>query len=587
MKNLSNLKIAYKFSITLIALLIIPIIFISVLVRDYIIAHNFEQSCESRLVLLEQVQRSVVSFTKDVEYVSTSLMGNSSIQTLMKGYSDLSMDSNERQRLTTGLDLRPLVESREFMKAICFYNENGIIYQYGLHVRFEDMQFDKDVSALKGIPYWTSAYKQSAPSQYYFNYIEGEHVVSLLRVINDMYSYQNILGIERITMDEAYICSLYSAINTNGGTMYLVNEKGYIVSATDKSMLGTNISNGDDFSRLVSGSGRYEQGDKVVFYYQQDSPHWSLVMVESKITFMKGDREIKIITYINIVLTLIFGMVFLIVQNRSIIRPVSQLSKDVENYCEGHFIINTYSKSTDEIGNLNRSMQKMSDYITNLIDKEYKSEIKQREIELEYLQSQIRPHFLFNTLDSIRWMALIRKQPEIAEQIEALSKFFRHYLNNGKKYTTLADEIDSLRTYVTIQQLRFADKIHFNIDVDETLLNCKIIKLIIQPLVENAVIHGLESKIEGGYVNIIVDRWDDKLRCRVIDNGVGINAEAIKRQIMCKNDLGRFSALKNIHDRLVLDFGEGYGISISVKKGTSTTVQILLPILIEQGDNNI
>ena len=191
----------------------------------------------------------------------------------------------------------------------------------------------------------------------------------------------------------------------------------------------------------------------------QDSPDWSLVMEEPKSVFLSGQKEVTLLTFFNILVVVFFGIAFLLVQNRSIIRPVSLLSKDAQNYREGNFRITTQSRSNDEIGQLNRSLREMNEYIRNLIEQEYKSKLSEREMELEYLQSQINPHFLYNTLDNIRWMAVMENQQKIADNIEALCNLFRHSLNSGNKYTTLEEEIKSLESYILLQRARFEDSI--------------------------------------------------------------------------------------------------------------------------------
>jgi two-component system sensor histidine kinase YesM len=290
---------------------------------------------------------------------------------------------------------------------------------------------------------------------------------------------------------------------------------------------------------------------------------------------MKGKRGLALLLGI----VMLFGAAFLVLQNKTVIRPVVRLSSEAKNFRDGSFSIITHTESGDEIGNLNRSLQEMSGYIKNLIDIKYKSELSQREIELEYLQSQVNPHFLYNTLDSIRWMAVLRQQPEIAGQIEALSNLFRHSLNSGEKYTTLKKEVEHLRAYVQIQKIRFEDNMSFQIDVDEALFPCKIIKLMIQPLVENAVVHGLEPKCGKGHVHIIIDEWETKLRCRVIDDGVGIDVEAVSKYIAGESGAGKPFALKNIQNRINLEYGEGYGLCVTRSKDGGTAVQILLPII--------
>ncbi|WP_082674748.1 sensor histidine kinase [Christensenella hongkongensis] len=579
MRLFSNLNLSQKFSVTLLLLLLAPIIVVSILVSHYISVNNYRQTCDARFALLEQVSGNLENFTNDAKYVSLNILSDAKTQSLLKDYRDPTIDAVGRQTLTVGFSVQPLLESRNYVEAISLYDDEGIIYQYGLRIEAEDMQYVEAVKEAEGRPFWTAAYKQVYPGDYYYRYLDGEYVVSLLRGINDLGNYKTMLGIERITFDEAYIEALYSGIMIGDGRMYIVNRDGEVVSSTDKSMLGSNLSGGGRFAELFGNSGYFEQDGNVVLHTVQDSPDWSLVMEEPKSVFLSGQKEVTLLTFFNILVVVFFGIAFLLVQNRSIIRPVSLLSKDAQNYREGNFRITTQSRSNDEIGQLNRSLREMNEYIRNLIEQEYKSKLSEREMELEYLQSQINPHFLYNTLDNIRWMAVMENQQKIADNIEALCNLFRHSLNSGNKYTTLEEEIKSLESYILLQRARFEDSIFFEIRVEEDLLPCRIIKLVIQPLVENAIVHGIEPKLGKGHIRILIDRWEGKMRCRVTDDGIGIDAEAINKYINGEWDAGRSFALKNIHDRIQLEYGKEYGFSIQGSKNKGSVVRLLLPIL--------
>ncbi|MGO4370868.1 sensor histidine kinase, partial [Paenibacillus sp. MCAF20] len=135
--------------------------------------------------------------------------------------------------------------------------------------------------------------------------------------------------------------------------------------------------------------------------------------------------------------------------------------------------------------------------------------IKQREAELTALQSQINPHFLYNTLDSIHWLAVKKKNYDVSEQIEALAEIFRHVLNNGEPLVTVRQELDFLESYMFIQTRKYGDRIKLRISADAKLMGCKMPKLILQPLVENAIVHGLEHIVEGGFIEVVITKVDE------------------------------------------------------------------------------
>ena len=580
MSKLSNLKASQRFTATLVLLLILPIVIVSIIVGHTISSFDFNNACKARLALMEQTVANLNTFTNDTKYVSLNILSDSKVQYLFKTYRDPNSDPVARESLLVGFSVNSVLESRDYIKAISLFDNEGLLYQYGLRVEDEDREFEQEIYALKGRPHWTAAYKQMHQSPYYANNLRGDYVVSLMRVVNDLYQFEHALGIVRITFDEVYICSLYDGLKSSDGLMYIYNKDGDIVSSTDKSLLGSNISTN---RRLFSntGNGSFTEGNSVVFHVRQVDPDWTLVLEEPNNMVSSGETDISMLTLLNVAVIIVFGLVFLIMQHRGIIRPVMQLSKDLQDYKEGNFTIAIYSTSKDEIGQLNRALKTMSDYISNLIEREYKSKLAEQKIELENLQMQINPHFLYNTIDTIRWMAIMKDEKEIAAHLESLSSLFRHNLNQGERYTTVKAELQHLKDYLSLMQARFADTLKFEINADPKLADAKMLKLLIQPLVENAIVHGLEPKAGAGYVTICVDRWDGKLRFIVKDNGAGIDAKLIQDYVDGVLDAKRSFALKNIQDRIRLEYGEEYGISIYGDIGVGTEMQIVLPILYE------
>ena len=183
-----------------------------------------------------------------------------------------------------------------------------------------------------------------------------------------------------------------------------------------------------------------------------------------------------------------------------------------------------------------------------------------KELELKYMQSQINPHFLYNTLDSIRWMAVMEEKEEIAEQVEALSDIFRHALSGGREVVLLEKEIEHLESYILIQKNRFRDRMDVKIEVEDNLWHCKVLKLILQPLVENAIVHGLEKKLEGGIVTVKIKSEGELLIYEVEDNGAGADEAAIIRQLNSPGEEHNVFALKNIDERIKMKYGAEYGL---------------------------
>ena len=192
-------------------------------------------------------------------------------------------------------------------------------------------------------------------------------------------------------------------------------------------------------------------------------------------------------------------------------------------------------------------------------------------------QSQINPHFLYNTLDSIRWMAIRNRQMDIAKQTQALAQLLKHALNGGSENTTVREELKHLQDYITIQTNRFGDRIEVIVQADEEALNCSVLNLVLQPLVENAFVHGLENKIGHGIIEVRVSREGDVLTYSVADNGLGADPEPVRRALRGEEPEKNALALTNINKRLKYKYGEEHMLRFNSEPGKGTTVIVTMP----------
>ncbi len=215
------------------------------------------------------------------------------------------------------------------------------------------------------------------------------------------------------------------------------------------------------------------------------------------------------------------------------------------------------------------------------------TKLRQKQAEYLALQNQINPHFLYNALEAIRADALLADCADIAETTEALATFFRYTISNVREYVTFSDELDNAENYFTIQRCRFGDKISMELELEnEKLLEARMPKLILQPLVENAVSHGLEGKLGPGTVRVIVESSDQTLFLRVRDDGVGIPDERVERlNEQFAEDAGIATgqrrggiALRNVNSRIRLMFGEDYGLRLFSAVGIGTECCVTLPL---------
>lgn len=241
------------------------------------------------------------------------------------------------------------------------------------------------------------------------------------------------------------------------------------------------------------------------------------------------------------------------------------------------------------------SMEKEYESEKFSIEKECMSKVLNKQMQYQALQSQINPHFLYNTLDSIRGEALIVGNDSVAVMTERLSKFFRYCISNKGNIATIRDEINNILDYFFIQEYRFGDKFHLVTEVEEGCDQYKLPKMTLQPIVENAIFHGLERKKDGGTVSIKVFETEKNIKIQVSDNGMGIEEEILNKinenlrrteeEGVKEEPGGSYEktgiALQNVNDRIKLHYGSDYGIVVHSTKYLGTDVMVLIPKVIE------
>lgn len=298
-------------------------------------------------------------------------------------------------------------------------------------------------------------------------------------------------------------------------------------------------------------------------------------------------RVIKYITYYSLgvaILALIIAQILVIIFTRSIVNPIQKLKKLMKRAQEGDLAVSFNAKYSDEIGELGSSFNTMVKEIDNLISLVQIEEKNKRIAEMNVLQAQIKPHFMYNTLDTIRWMAEEHNEEDIVEIIEAFTNLLRISLSKGKEIISVKEELSHVQSYLTIQKIRYEDKLDYDIEFDENILNYKVIKLILQPLVENAIYHGIKEKRGNGKIIIIGRVEDNSLYFIVQDDGKGMEKEVldkINKTLINGNEKGNEIGygIFNVNARIKLIYGEEYGLTYKSIYGEGTIVELKHPII--------
>ena len=287
---------------------------------------------------------------------------------------------------------------------------------------------------------------------------------------------------------------------------------------------------------------------------------------------------------LTIIVIVVGGFAFLYI-SKSLMDPIRKLMSMSDKISEGDFSSRTELATSDEFSDLARGMNTMAREIELLLEKGIEEQKQLQKMEHKILQAQIRPHFLYNTLDAIIWAAEADNISDVITLVESLSSFFRISLSHGIDFIPIQDEIEHVHNYLVIQQIRYSDVLSYEINVDEDIPNIKILKLLLQPLVENSLYHGIKNTRERGKITVSVKKEGEKLRFTVMDNGIGMTKETLETLIHDVNHGNgeKGYGLFNVNRRLKLyyDLSEGIEIKSEYKKGTQVS------FVLEIGDNNV
>lgn len=402
--------------------------------------------------------------------------------------------------------------------------------------------------------------------------------VCMAKKLNQMNEFALVLYAD---VEESDVGRLLDLGMNYGESVSLVSGDGRILSHADKDRLGEKIFSSGEMAEIDAKKMGVMKGNSedVVAFDRLDSTGWYLVaQVPGEKIYGTAKESFNItailtVSVIFLILTLSTLLFYSFVMN-SAVRRINRLTVQISR--EGAVALGSCKKKKNDLSVLEENVDSMMDTVRKLMEDSYRAKIVNREAQLKALQAQINPHFLYNTLDTIKWMVMDGENSEGVRMINSLSNYFRFSLSKGKDVVSIRNECDLCRTYLEIQQVRFGGKFTAAFDVQPDTLDCLIPKLTLQPVVENALMHGLIEKSGDapGIITVTVSGGEDIL-IRVQDNGCGIDPARLKELTEGKSRSPGFG-LHNVEERIRLFSGGGYGLKIESEPGKGTLVTIRL-----------
>lgn len=414
-------------------------------------------------------------------------------------------------------------------------------------------------------------------------------VITLSRPLVNYYTGKND-GVFFVDLNYNAISSLCNN-NTIGkkGYIFILDEKGSIVYHPKQQLLygGLRTENIEEIMSSKTDHFLTEKGDKLYTMSRSDMTGWTVVGAAYTSELLKNNRQAQMI-YLLVAAVLLLGVIIISsVISREITKPIRQLRDSMSMVEEGRFDKASVSvTAANEVGSLSKSFNVMMERIHTLMEQNVYEQRQKRKSELRALQAQINPHFLYNTLDSIIWMSEEGRNDEVVLMTASLARLLRQSISNDKEMVTIAEEMEYVRSYLVIQKMRYKDKLEYSIQVAPEIKNTKIIKFALQPLVENAIYHGLKYKDTKGNLNIQGYVQGGKAYITISDDGVGMGEDTLKHIFDEANKEHKLNGIgvPNVQKRLLLYYGQEYGISYISRKGAGTVATVTVPLYAEKNE---
>lgn len=572
-KYYKDFKIKYKiFFVTLLLLLIFSLI--GMLTFNYF-SSLYEKRIYDEAAEVLQVTSSILDEEiSKIEKLSFQIATDDFIQEDLRRINK-NKYSYEMYQIKSALinRLESIVNSEQYLTSVRIEDTNDITYTAGylskIYDRIQKEDFQK-IHEAKGANVWLS--------------LDGHHLLTSSRMIRNKKNLDlTTLGILHMTID------LYRLIDSNldfsANKNFIIKKGDQIIYTKDESLyFDENIGAGN-----VSGYEIAKINGEDFFVTYKQSRHSDLVYYNI-LPFEQITEQTKIYKILMVFVFLLLLLLTIILSYRAakgISEPLEQLTYQIKRALNTNMSSPEMKFFPDEITDLSINFQRMLEEIDELNRKNYEKQIVIKESEYRALQAQINPHFLYNTLDSINWLAQIHQQEKIATMTEALGNMMRNIISKRTPLITVQEELEIVHNYLTIQKHRYYERLKFSINDYSSYKHNHIPKLTIQPIVENAIKHGLEEIAKPCHIVITIRDSEHHLKIEIEDNGPGMEKDTIQSIL---NNLietkGKGIGLYNINERIKLLFGDEFGLEIDSVKGEGTKVNILLP-LTEEVDGDL
>lgn len=570
----------------------IPLILIPLCILAFLSSRIFSNSLIERSVN-DVVNESRLIINKlDSIKTNTEICANMLITDLNRLYENFPVQRNEveenrfrahmQSRLTTNLSLFGEVD------AAVFIDTNGKIYTS--YVPEEDesaVGYSGLTQRLLEQGSYGSAYWFPMEQRDFLTPDPDVPVLTVGKVVIDINSGKKYGTLYLIIQEPTLSAFLGSSEPSNQKKYYLIDERQMIVASPEKERILQPVTDPAESQLLAEAKGSPETrtqnvaGKWLLTVSDFPSLNWKLLTVVDVAILTKDiGKNIRLIVLIGLC-CLVLSIIGANLLSKAVLYPLQQLTKAMRRVMEGNLQVQSPVQTQDEVGLISRVFNKMIQQIQELMRSMKEEQVRKREYELALVTSQVKPHFLYNTLDTIYILNDMERNVEARNTTKALADFYRIVLSKGRELIILEQELKMTIDYLSIMKMRYPDIFSYEIDVPEALKCAPIPKLSLQPLVENAIYHGLKTKGEPGLIRISAREDGNKTIILVEDNGIGMCEERLKEatSYRAKDKQLQSIGIYSVHERIQLYFGPQYGINILSEEGQGTRVELTIPLV--------
>ena len=566
-----NWGLKKQFTVVFLVLIILPSLLMGIWIYFQATGAFKQQAINNTNDRLELNERTIQSAVQRIENMSSYMIYDDHFRTFFTAAEE------ERKAPDYKLAVKGIngyftfqIMSLDYIDSISLTARDGHQLEFGENRRGEETRLIEQAKKLAGGIYWSAPYSVRTSKS------KEKQIISVMRVINDLNEINKPIGYMTIRLNAAALLkSIETRMSKVPGTYFVLDDKGMVILHESRELIGTLYPN--RIMAVFAGkpdemSVQFKENGKNFLAVKKriEGTDWYTAAIVSQSETVKGLYHTRNWFLLSFVLLILLGVIAWIGFYHANIKRILVLTEQTSQLKRGDFEAKVKVESKDEIGMLGMRFNAMAASIQNLINREFKLEIKQKESELKMLQSQIDPHFLYNTLDMIRWTARLENAMETGQLIERLSQIFRMSLNRGKMQITVKEEMIFLYNYLELQRSRMGNRLRYSIFYDAGIEKHYIIKQLIQPLVENSIEHGFAGKNSQGVIRVRAYRHENELWIDVIDNGSGIREKGLETGY----------AIKNIRDRIHILYGKTYGLE-HIQSAEGAWLQLRLPLLPE------